>query len=530
MPPRTVPGRTDHVVVVGAGFAGLSAALHLLGAGRRVTVVERAGHPGGRAGQLDLQGPSGTFRVDTGPTVLTMPELLDETLNAVGERLGDRLDLVALEPAYRARFADGSTIDVHTDAAAMEEEVRRTCGPRAAAGYRTLRDWLTRLYHVEIETFIGANFDSPLDLLNRDLVRLVALGGFGRLGAQVARRIPDERLRRVFTFQSLYAGVPPRRALAAYGVIAYMDTVAGVYFPGGGMRAVSHALADAAVHAGAKIYYGRTVTGLERRCGRVTAVRHAGEPGSDTERLPCDAVVLTPDLPVIHRLLGHRPRRPVPPRYSPSAVVLHAGLARTRPELAHHTVCFGAAWDRTFDEIAREGLLMSDPSLLITRPTATDPSLAPDGHDLLYVLAPCPNTDRARLDWPRIGPAYRDELLTVLENRGLPGLRTDIEVSSLVTPADWTAAGMAAGTPFSLAHTFSQTGPFRPRNLLPGLDNAVLAGCGTTPGVGIPPVLISGRLAAQRITAARGPRPGRAHTPQGPGTTNAPAVRAWSPT
>ncbi|MFC5993389.1 phytoene desaturase family protein [Pseudonocardia hispaniensis] len=529
MRPQTVPGRTDHVVVVGAGFAGLSAALHLLGAGRRVTIVERAAHPGGRAGQLDLHGPSGTFRIDTGPTVLTMPELLDETLNAVGERLADRLDLVELDPAYRARFADGSTIDVHADPAVMEEEVRRTCGPRAAAGYRGLRDWLTRLYHAEIETFIGANFDSPLDLLNRELVRLAVLGGFGRLGAQVARRIPDERLRRVFTFQSLYAGVPPRRALAAYGVIAYMDTVAGVFFPRGGMRAVGRALADAAVRAGATIHYGRAVTGLEQRFGRVTAVRHADGPGSDTERLTCDAVVLTPDLPVVHRLLGRRPRRIIPPRYSPSAIVLHAGLTRTRPELVHHTVCFGAAWDRTFDEIIRDGLLMSDPSLLITRPTATDPSLAPEGHDILYVLAPCPNTERARLDWPRIGPAYRDELLAVLADRGLPGLRTDIEVSRLVTPADWTAAGMAAGTPFSLAHTFTQTGPFRPRNLLRGLDNAVLAGCGTTPGVGIPPVLISGRLAAQRITAARSPRSGRPDTPQGPGATGAPAVRAWSP-
>src|SRR5690242_1969943 len=135
---RTVPGPTDHVVVVGAGLSGLSAALHLLGAGRRVTVLERADGPGGRAGALDLVGPSGTYRVDPGPTVLTMPELLDEALHAVGEKLDERLDLVALDPAYRARFADGSTVDVHTGAQAMAEEVRRVCGPAAADGYRRL--------------------------------------------------------------------------------------------------------------------------------------------------------------------------------------------------------------------------------------------------------------------------------------------------------------------------------------------------------------------------------------------------------
>ncbi len=509
---RTVSGPTDHVVVVGAGFSGLSAALHLLGAGRRVTIVERADHPGGRAGALDLETSAGTYRVDPGPTVLTMPSLLQEAFGAVGEKLEERLDLVELDPGYRARFADGSTIDVHTDAAAMEEEIRRVCGPDSAAGYGRLRSWLTRLYRAEIDRFIGANFDSPLGLLGPDLARVAALGGFGRLAPRIARYLPDERLQRIFSFQALYAGVPPQQALGAYGVIAYMDTIAGVFFPRGGMRQVGRALAAAAADAGAEIVYGRTATGLERSGGRVTAVRHRGTEGGPGERLACDAVVLTPDLPVVHRLLGRAPRRPVPLRWSPSAVVLHAGVTRTRPDLAHHTISFGAAWESTFREIIDEGRLMSDPSLLITRPTATDPGLAPAGRDLLFVLAPCPNTQEPNgrgpntaggpIDWPRVGPAYRDELLRVLEARGLglDGLAGEIEVSRLVTPADWAADGMGAGTPFALAHTFAQTGPFRPRNLVRGLDNAVLAGCGTTPGVGIPPVLISGRLAAERVT------------------------------
>lgn len=499
---RTVTGPTDHVVVVGAGLSGLSAALHLLGSGRTVTIIERADHPGGRAGRLDLPTARGTYRVDTGPTVLTMPELLDEALAAVGERIADRLDLVELDPAYRTTFADGSTIDVHAGAEAMEAEVRRVCGPQAAAGYRRMREWLTRLYRTEIDTFIGRNFDSPLDLLGPDLARLAALGGFGRLGPRVAALLPDERLQRIFSFQSLYAGVPPHKALGAYGVIAYMDTIAGVFFPRGGMRQVGQALADAAVAAGARLLTGRTVTGLERRGGRVTAVRHRadGDRAGDSERLACDTVVLTPDLPVVHRLLGRAPRRPVPLRWAPSAVVLHLGVARARPQLAHHTISFGAAWRRTFHEIIDQGRLMSDPSLLITRPTATDPGLAPPGSDLLFVLAPCPNTARGPIDWPRVGPAYRDEILATLADRGFTGLAGDVEIERLVTPADWAAQGLAAGTPFSAAHTFAQTGPFRTGNLVRGLDNVVLAGCGTTPGVGIPPVLISGRLAAQRVT------------------------------
>ncbi|NUT46517.1 MAG: phytoene desaturase [Saccharothrix sp.] len=478
---RTVTGRTDHVVVVGAGLAGLSAALHLLGAGRRVTVVERDAVPGGRAGRLDLGG----YRFDTGPTVLTMPELVDEALHAVGDSLRDRLDLREVRPAYRARFADGSTLDVHADAEAMEAEVRRFAGPREAAGYRALRRWLTDLYRVERERFIGSNFDSPLSLLTPHLAKLAALHGFARLGPSVARFLHDERLQRVFSFQSLYAGVPPRKALAAYAVIAYMDTVAGVHHPEGGMRALPDALAAAAADAGADLRFGTPVAWLERIGGRVAAVRTA-----HGERIPCDAVVLTPDLPMSYRLLGHRPRRPLPITWSPSAVVLHAGVRRTWPELAHHTLFFGREWDRTFDELTRRGTVMSDPSLLVS---------APPGQGM-FVLAPAPNLRVGPIDWDRVGPAYRDELVGVLEARGLRGFGASVEVEHLVTPRDWAAMGLAAGTPFSAAHTLAQTGPFRPRNLV--LDNAVLAGCGTTPGVGVPPVLISGKLAAQRITGS----------------------------
>nr|WTB05764.1 phytoene desaturase [Streptomyces antimycoticus] len=514
---RALPGPTDHVVVVGAGLAGLSAALHLLGAGRRVTVVEREDLPGGRAGRLDLAG----YRIDTGPTVLTMPELADEAFAAVGDSLYERVRLVPLHPAYRACFADGSSLDVHTGADAMAAEVERFAGPAEAAGYRRLRDWLERVYRAQMRRFIDVNFDSPLGLLNADLARLAALGGFGRLDARIGHFLSDERLRRVFSFQALYAGVPPARVLAAYAVIAYMDTVAGVYFPRGGMHALPRAMAEAATDAGAELRYGQRVTRLERSGERITAVV------TDTVRIPCDAVVLTPDLPVAYRLLGRRPRRPLRLRHSPSAVVLHAGTDRTWPHLAHHTLSFGAAWHTTFDELTRAGRLMSDPSLLITRPTATDPGLAPPGRHLHYILAPCPNTAIGphAAAWSDLGPRYRDTLLRELERRGLGGIEAAIEEECLITPADWHTQGHAAGTPFSAAHTFAQTGPFRPRNLVRGTENAVLAGCGTTPGVGVPTVLLSGKLAAARVTGA----PGRGATSSRPFTTAALPARAGAP-
>lgn len=490
---RTVDGPTENVVVVGAGLGGLSAALHLAGAGRRVTVLERESVPGGRCGLIADAG----YRFDTGPTVLTMPQLLAEPLHAVGEDLDDWLTLHRLDPAYRARFADGSTIDVRADVHDMAEEIARTCGRRDADGWLRYVAFLRELYRVEMPHFIGRNLDSPLQLVNPSLARLVALGGFRRLGRKVADYVSDERLRRLFSFQAMYAGLAPAQALAIYAVITYMDCVEGVYFPEGGMHAVPRALAAAATKHGVEIRYDTTVTRVDVDGGRARAVHTARG-----ERLTADAVVVNADLPIAYaELLPPRlaPRRLTRLRYSPSAVILHAGSRTAFEHTAHHTIDFGAAWDDTFREIIDRGEVMSDPSFLLTTPTRTDPSLAPPGRHAYYALFPAPNLT-GRVDWTARRDAYRDEILATLERRGYPGFADGIEVEHLVTPADWRAQGLAAGAPFAAAHAFGQTGPFRPPTLDRRVGNLVFCGSNTQPGVGVPMVLVSGRLAAQRIT------------------------------
>ncbi|WP_027331346.1 phytoene desaturase family protein [Mycolicibacterium tusciae] len=489
---KTVGGNAHRVVVIGAGLAGLSAALHLAGRGREVTVVERAQHPGGRVGRLDING----YRLDTGPTVLTMPDIIDDAFAAVGESLSDRLDLMRVEPAYRALFADGSSLNVHSDRDAMAAEIERFAGRGQADGYLKLREWLARLYEVEFDGFIGANFDSPLSLLTPALARLAAIGGFRRWDRMVRKHLSDDRLRRVFTFQALYAGVPPHQALAVYAVIAYMDTISGVFFPRGGMRALPDAMAAAAADAGVQFRYGATVSALERSGDVVTAVHT-----SNGERVPTDAVVLTTELPETYRLLGREPRRLFRLRPAPSAVVAHVGCQAVGHEVGHHTILFGDAWEQTFDDIIDDGQVMADPSLLVTRPTAGDSRLAPTGRDLLYILAPAPNTAVGKVDWAATGPAYADHILQTVSDR-LPSLGVGAELLHVIDPAGWARQGMLAGTPFALAHTFSQTGPFRPANTVRGIDNAVLAGSSTVPGVGVPTAVMSGRLAADRITGA----------------------------
>jgi len=487
---KRVKGATDHVVVVGAGLAGLSAALRLAGAGRKVTVVERESVPGGRNGLMKKDG----YSFDTGPSVLTMPDLIADALACVDEDIKDWLDLVPLSPLYRAFYADGSQLDVHADTNRMQDEIAKTISKEEAIGYGKYVDFVTKLYKYEMKDFIDRNIDSPLNLLTPNLAKLIALGGFRRLAPKVNQYLKDPRTQKVYSFQAMYAGVSPHQALAIYAVIAYMDSVNGVFFPKGGMHAVPRALAAAAEKHGVTFKYNTTVSSIEKSNGRATAVLT-----ENGERIPCDVVVLNPDLPVAWRdLLGKEPLSVKRLNYSPSCVTLLLGSNKSYDHLAHHNIHFGDSWKGVFDELIKKKTLMSDPSILVTLPSKDDPSLAPAGKSSYYVLFPTPNLS-ADIDWKKIGPKYRDEMIKALEDRGYTGFGDSIEVEHMTTPLDWKEQGMEMGAPFASAHTFFQTGPFRPKNMAAGFENVVFAGSGTQPGVGVPMVLISGRLAAERI-------------------------------
>ncbi len=495
--PRTVTGPTDEVVIVGAGLAGLSAAMRLAGAGRSVTVLEREDIPGGRAGQIQLEGTDGTYRIDTGPTVLTMPDLIADAFDSLGEKMEDWLELSPISPLYRAFYPDGSVLDVHSDVDEMAEEIASVIGPEEAAGYREYVDFVSDLYKYEMKDFIDRNIDSPLDLLTPDLAKLVAIGGFRKLAPKVREYLKDPRTERVYSFQAMYAGLSPYDALAIYAVIAYMDSVAGVFFPKGGMHAVPQAMAAAAEKHGVKFRYGVTVESVETVGERATAVIT-----SDGERITADAFVLNPDLPVAYRdLLGKEPWSIRRLDYSPSCFLLLAGSSASYSKIAHHNIHFGKSWKGVFEDLIDRKQLMSDPSLLVTNPSHSDPDLAPPGKQIYYVLFPTPNLD-APIDWNLTKDRYRDEVVRTLEERGYVGFGDAIEVEDITTPQDWADRGMERGAPFASAHSFIQTGPFRPGNLWG--ENVVFTGSGTQPGVGVPMVLISGRLAAERIT---GPDP-----------------------
>ena len=482
------------VVVIGAGLGGLSAAAHLVGAGHTGSVVERESRPGGRAGVLRQDG----FVLDTGPTVLTMPHLVEATFAAAGREMAQYVTIHPVDPMYRATFADGSVLNVRAGRDAMRQEIREFANPREAGAFGEFCEWVTELYQLEMPRFIDRNYDSVLDLLPawRAALDLVRHGAFGRLDEKVASFFDDERLRRVFSFQSLYAGLAPHDALALYSVITYMDTVAGVYAPEGGMSAIATGLARAVRDAGAVLRYSTSVTRILRRGDGGVAGVELG----NGERLVADAIVCNADLPVAYRtLLGgvEAPRVARRGEYSPSCVLWVAGVRGGPPEgTARHNIHFGAAWDESFKALTKRGTRMKDPSIMVGVASVDDPTLAPDGCSTIYALEPVPNLD-GRIDWARHGERIRHELKQRVADLGYP--TDDVVVERWYDPLDWEAMGLERGTPFSLAHTFRQTGPFRPRNVDRRVPGLVFTGASTTPGVGVPMVLISGKLAARRV-------------------------------
>lgn len=485
-------GRSGRAVVVGAGLAGLAAAIRLAAQGVQVTVVEREPQPGGRAGRIERDG----YAFDTGPSVVTMPGLFAELFALAGEDLADHVDLIRLDPAYQATFHDGSVLRVRGTVEAMTEEIRDVIGPDEAARFVRFAAHLERLYEAEYATFIDNNFAGPQSLLRPvALARLLRLGGFRRVYPLVASHLTDWRLRRMFTFQAMYAGMSPYEALGVYAIIAYMDAIAGVYAVRGGVYAVSDALAALAVRLGVDVRLGAEVERID-----VSGGRARGVVTTNGERVAADVVVCNADLPVAYEQLlpaEARPRRLGRLRYSPSCVVVHLGLDRKLAGATHHNIHFAADYQASFDDLLA-GRLQRDPSWFLSVPTVTDERLAPPGGEVGYWLLPTPNLRGDPVDWDAQGPRELVRAQQLIEAAGY-GPVTDATVTSeVVTPADWARQGMGAGTPFAVSHTFRQTGPFRPRNVAPRVEGLVFAGSSTTPGVGVPMVLISGKLAAER--------------------------------
>lgn len=496
-PARHGAVRTRRAVVVGAGIGGLATAIRLQHAGWQVTVLERHDHPGGRCGLWESEG----FRFDTGPSLVLMVEYWQQLFRDVGRRLEDYLTLVQLDPNYRISYPDGSTLEVSSRLNVMMENVERI---EPGAGQKLL-EFLAhtgKLYQDGV-SFIDQNMHRPGTMFS-PAAGLTLLGGgaLGNLRRMVGRYFRDERLRDAFTFQSLYLGLSPFDSLAIYGLLPYTEVAGGLHFPMGGLHALPRALERLFVELGGTVRYGAEVRRFEQAGGRVSAVELA-----DGSRETAEVIVANSDLPYTYQTLAGAEYPGIDRKvFSCSVVLMYLGVSRQYPQLLHHNLIVSEDMKRDCDLIFRDHVMPEAPPFYICAPTRTDPSLAPPGSDLLFVLALAPSQNPARpIDWSVEGPRVADRMLDRMERFGLTGLRDHLVTSRIFTPRDFTDRfGNLRGEAFGLSHGFRQIGYLRPHNRHRTLENLYLVGQSTHPGCGLPMVLISARLAAERIAAEQG--------------------------
>lgn len=480
------------VVVVGAGLGGLAAALRLQGMGHDVTVVEQRERPGGRAYQLRDQG----FTWDMGPSLITMPWVLEETFAAGGLDLHSEVTMRRLDPLYRIFWAeDDRHFDFADDPARLREQIARFSERDA----RRLDEFLAALKPIYERGLV----DAGMRLLGaRDFAAIVPdmvrLGAVTPLHRFVSRYFENERVREAFSFHSLFIGGDPYRVPAIYAALVYLQVLDGGWYTDGGVYSLVEALARTL-----DVCCGDGVERIEQQGGRVTGVRLRGG-----ERIPADIVVSNGDVLRTHELLGRRaPRRRLRPTMS--CFLLYLGTERTFEKLGHHTLLVGSGYREFIRAVTRGKVLPSTYSTYVHVPSRTEPAMAPPGGDSLYALLPVPNL-RARIDWEDAAEGLRDALVADFEQSfGLTGLNASVRVEHRMTPVDFERElGAAWGNAFAVEPTLHQSAYFRQPNRDRHVTGMYHVGGGTHPGAGIPGVLMGARVTAELVASDVG-APGR---------------------
>jgi phytoene desaturase len=479
-----------HAVIIGSGFGGLAAAVRLGARGYGVTVLEKLDAPGGRAYVLRQDG----FTFDAGPTIVTAPFLLEELWELCGKRFADDVELKLMEPFYRIRFDNGELFDYSGDRERVRAEVARFA-PGDLEGYDRYMQRSEAIFRVGFEQLGHVPFDSWRDMA-RIVPAMVRLESYRTVYGMVSKYIKDPRMRMVLSFHPLLIGGNPFTVTSIYSLISFLERRWGVYSAMGGTGSLVKGLVGLIEGQGGRIKCNAEVAEITTEGRRATGVRLAGG-----EWVPADVVVSNADAAWTYRHLvpaAARKRwtnsRVDRARYSNGLFVWYFGTRRRYAEVAHHSILLGPRYRGLLEDIFERKVLASDFSLYLHRPTATDPSLAPEGCDTFYALSPVPHL-ASGIDWSRAAEPYRAAIAGYLAESLLPGLEQEVATSRVATPQDFQDRLLSyRGAGFSLEPVLTQSAWFRPHNRSEDVDRLYLVGAGTHPGAGVPGVLSSARV------------------------------------
>jgi phytoene desaturase len=482
--------QTARAVVIGSGFGGLAAAIRLGARGYKVTVLERLDGPGGRALVEERDG----YTFDLGPTIITAPYLFEELWALCGRSLADDVKIVPMDPFYQIRFDDGRVFNYSSDIGEMRREVAKF-NPDDVDGFDRYLKVSEKIYKTAFEDLAAVPFDSLWFTL-KCAPDMIKLDGHRTVFGKVSDYFSDPALRTVFSFHPLLIGGNPLTTTAYYCLIAHLERLHGVHFAMGGMGALVTGLVDLIQGQGGEIRYETEVGAILSKDGRATGVRL-----SSGEVIEADVVVSNADSAWTYRhLMDDKPAKRWSKAkierasYSMGLFVWYFGTNRRFDDVYHHLMLLGPRYEGLLKDIFTNKHLSDDFSLYLHRPTMTDPSLAPEGHDTFYVLSPVPNL-AGDTDWAAEGERYRAAIQKRLEDTVMPGLGEALTTSFFFTPQDFESRLLSMkGAGFAMEPKLFQSAWFRPHNKSEELENLFLVGAGTHPGAGVPGVLSSAKI------------------------------------
>ncbi|HEY0427398.1 MAG TPA: phytoene desaturase [Pyrinomonadaceae bacterium] len=484
------------VIVIGSGFGGLSAAIRLQAKGHEVTILEKRDKLGGRAYVYEQDG----FKFDGGPTIITAPWLIEEMFEAAGRRTKDYVELVKINPFYNIRWEDGTIFNYNDDKQNLLEQIRRIA-PDETENYKRFAKDLSEIYRVGFE-LIDKPFSSVWDML-KVVPEMIKLRSDRSVYTFASRYFQNEKLREAFSFHPLLIGGNPFKATSIYAMIHELEQKFGVWFAMGGTGALVRALGDLFLDAGGEIFTEAEVSEIliDERARRAKGVRM-----KTGEIIEADAVVSNADIAFTYlNLIPKKFRRKYTDEkikrmsYSMSLFVVYFGTDRKYENMAHHEILMGARYRGLLEDIFDRKILAEDFSLYLHRPTATDASLAPEGCDSWYVLAPVPHLG-ANIDWRAKARPYRDSIIGYLEKHYMPELSKHIISEHHIDPLHFEGTlNSYLGSAFSIEPTLLQSAYLRPHNKSEDIENLYFVGAGTHPGAGLPGVMSSGKIVANMI-------------------------------
>ena len=481
-------------------MGGLAAAIRLGTRGFDVEVFEKNDQLGGRMGRLQESG----FVFDTGPSLLLMTDTYRELVSFAGRDLDDYVRLLPLGGQYRVSFGDGDTLTIHRTLPELISELERIEPGVTPRFYRFLED-ACRKYRTGRTEFVERDFEGARDFFGlRNLRLLLKTRALNNYYRSVARFFRTEKLRQAFSLQTMYLGLSPFEAPAVYSLLPYTEIAEdGLWFPEGGMYSLVRAMERLATELGVRFHTNSPVEEIVVTKGRARGVRVGGEAGG--EEIGADAVLSNADLPYTYRdLLGgsadgdFRLRRRERLKYTASAFMLYLGVEGKLENMLHHNFYLSGRYRENFDEIFRQRRLPEDPSFYAVVASRTEPRLAPEGKDGLFVLVPVPHLG-PNVDWSRDGETFKEKVYGLLERRcGLD--RTRVVFEKVRTPPDWRDEyNLEEGAAFGIGHGIFQVGYFRPPMVSKAVEGMYFVGASTRPGTGVPLVTIGARLVADRI-------------------------------